>query len=522
MDHADPSATKRLLRQTPPEEFEDAPPEGSRRAELTLWERGLQRILLDVALFSRNVIGTPLRQYQLEPALAILDSVFHGGGRTFTVMMSRQAGKNELSAQLEAYLLTRFQRRGGTIVKAAPTYQPQIANSVQRLEKALENDLTRGKWAHHMGAIELGRARVVFFSGEPGSHVVGATASILLEIDEAQDFDEAKYLKDFRPMGASTNVTTVLYGTAWTGDTLLEHARAENARLEAQDGIRRNFAYPWPAVAQHNPAYREFVEQEIARMGLEHPVVRTQYLLEPISGGGRFLSELQLQQVGLDGRSAPTPPGKGGASVFVAGIDLAGEDEEMEDAALRAAQPRRDSTAVAIAQVEWREALGVPEPYIQVARFYWWTGRKHRELLPTLVDLVRGVWPCTSIVVDATGVGAGIASFLVGALGADVVHPFTFSAVSKSALGYQFLSAINAARLRVPSESSSRQGDGAAVVEFWRQARLARSTLHANQRLSFYVDPREGHDDLLIAVALAVEAAQHARPLVATGRVVRR
>src|SRR5437870_10994893 len=64
-----------------------------------------------------------------------------------------------------------------------------------------------------------------------------------------------------------------------------------------------------------------------------------------------------------------------------------------------------------------------------------------------------------------------------------------------------------------------RAGDrGAALTEFWNQARLARSTLHANQRLSFYVDPREGHDDLLISVALAVEAAQHSRPRLALGR----
>ena len=64
--------------------------------------------------------------------------------------------------------------------------------------------------------------------------------------------------------------------------------------------------------------------------------------------------------------------------------------------------------------------------------------------------------------------------------------------------------------------------DAPAIAEFWHQARLARSTLHANQRLSFYVDQREGHDDLLIAVALAVEAAQHSRPRIATGRQVYR
>jgi hypothetical protein len=487
-------------------------------------EDDLARALASIENFSQLAIGTPLRPYQLEPAKAIVASVLAQAGHTFTVMMSRQAGKNELSAQVEAFLLTRFRDRGGAIVKAAPTFHPQIRNSVLRLERALDNPLTRGVWTRRQGDIVLGDARAQFFSGEPQSHVVGATASLLLEIDEAQDFNEEKYLKDFRPMGAATNVTTVLYGTAWTADTLLEHTREENARLEAADGIRRNFTYPWQVVAAENPFYGRFVEAEIARMGSEHPLIRTQYLLELISGAGRFLSELQLGRLGLDlGPGDGARAGEaGGPPIYVAGIDLAGEEETvLDDAALRAAQPRRDSTAVAIAQVEWRDAFGTTEPYLRLVHFYWWTGRKHRELLPTLVDALRGLWRCTAVVVDATGIGAGVASLLVGALGADVVRPFVFTSVSKSELGYQLLGAINAGRLRVPAERGPYADDVAAVAEFWRQARLARSSLHANQRLSFYVDPREGHDDLLIALALAVEAAEHARPLIATGRRAR-
>ncbi|MHB0869810.1 MAG: hypothetical protein ACYC5J_10195 [Chloroflexota bacterium] len=62
--------------------------------------------------FSRHVAGRPLRPYQLEPAPAILDSALHRKGLIFTVMMARQAGKNELSAQLELYLLNLFQIDG--------------------------------------------------------------------------------------------------------------------------------------------------------------------------------------------------------------------------------------------------------------------------------------------------------------------------------------------------------------------------------------------------------------------------
>src|SRR5439155_19523102 len=111
-------------------------------------------------LFSRHVVQRPLRPYQLEPALAILHSVLHHHGLTFTVMMSRQAGKNELSAQLEAFLLLRFHREPfATIVKTAPTFNPQITNSIQRLQRVLDNHLSRGRWKRTLGTIQLRGAR---------------------------------------------------------------------------------------------------------------------------------------------------------------------------------------------------------------------------------------------------------------------------------------------------------------------------------------------------------------------------
>ena len=500
-------------------------------SDLTPRERALRHLLSDLEPFSRHLVGVPLRPYQLEPARAILASVLQGRGLTFTVMMSRQAGKNELSAQLQGYLLTRFSRRGGSIVKAAPTFRPQIVNSMLRLQRVLDNDLTRDRWTSQFGYVmSLGQAKIFFFSGDEGAQVVGATASLLLEIDEAQDFDEQKYLKDFRPMGATSNTTTVLYGTAWTADTLLERVRQENLRLEGQDGVRRHFAYPWQVVGSYNPAYRAYVEAEIARLGPTHPLVRTQYLLESLDSSGRLFSETQLAQMVGQHPSLVSPlPGE----VYVAGLDVAGEDEEAEDAALRALKPRKDSTALTIARLVWGADLGVLEPTLEVVAHYWWTGRRHRDLFATLVDLLRNVWRVPAVVVDATGVGAGVASFLVGALGPDVAIPFTFSAVSKSDLGYQLLAAVNAGRFKLYAAdalpSAGAGPDGYAYTEhelaletFWAEARVAKSTLGVNQRLQWYVDPRDGHDDLLVSAALTVAAAGHAIPRVASGRSVRR
>ena len=94
---------------------------------------GLRRALADVEAFGSVVLGMPLRPYQAEVARAVLASIAEGRGDSLTVLMPRQSGKNQLSAHLEAYLLTRRQRRGGSLVKCAPTYRPQVLVSIARL-----------------------------------------------------------------------------------------------------------------------------------------------------------------------------------------------------------------------------------------------------------------------------------------------------------------------------------------------------------------------------------------------------
>ncbi len=69
-------------------------------------------ILRDVLLFCRHGSGVTLRAYQQEVALAVIDSVMDRRGLSEVVMFPRQSGKNELQAQLEAYLLLHVFRPG--------------------------------------------------------------------------------------------------------------------------------------------------------------------------------------------------------------------------------------------------------------------------------------------------------------------------------------------------------------------------------------------------------------------------
>jgi hypothetical protein len=81
----------------------------------------LRPLLEDVGCYSHILLPAyRLRDYQLRPARAIAASITERLGRQFAVVFSRQAGKDEMLAQLIAWLLTRNQVAGGTIVVAAP------------------------------------------------------------------------------------------------------------------------------------------------------------------------------------------------------------------------------------------------------------------------------------------------------------------------------------------------------------------------------------------------------------------
>ncbi len=113
--------------------------------------------------------------------------------------------------------------------------------------------------------------------------------------------------------------------------------------------------------------------------------------------------------------------------------------------------------------------------------------------------------------VDATGVGSGVASFLRGALGGALI-PFQFTAPSKSKLGFELLAAINSGRIKMYS------ADGMAECqEFWWEVERAKIHYRPNQTMNFYVDPAQGHDDFLMSLALLVEAANLYRPRGARG-----
>lgn len=453
-----------------------------------------------------NVSSLPsLRPYQAEAGRAIVDSVLNRRGLTFTVVMARQAGKNELSAQMELFLLLKNARRSVEGIKAAPTFIPQGYGSLRRLWSRVQESGLEGM-ARREGAqaVRLGSARMTFLSAEPGANVVGHTASLLLEVDEAQDVDADKFDREFRPMAASTGATTVYYGTPWDDSTLLEQAVQHNLELQRRDGIRRHFSADWQEVAALNPDYARFVEAERARLGESHPLFLTQYCLQQAPGAGRLFSGPQKAQLaGTHSRRHVPASGE----TYVAGLDIGGGMGEGD----------HDATVLTIGRVvEPRSDALVQTPRLEIVEHIALTGTPHDELLSRLADVLGRVWNVQRVTVDATGLGETIARMLQRTLGDDVVRPYRFSAESKSRLGYDLIAATNGGRLRMYAPDGS-----AEYAELWRQVELARVAYRPNQQMNFFVSPADGHDDYLVSLALAAEAASNAvtAPRIARGSV---
>jgi len=472
---------------------------------LSLLVEQIKAVLKDVCLFVEHTSGLKLREYQVIVASAVAESVIFRQGKSFVVMFPRQSGKNELQAQIETYLLTLLSQIECEIVKVSPTWKPQSLNAMRRLQRVLENNiLVQSMWKKESGYIyKIGKARIFFFSGSPEANIVGATAGHLLEVDEAQDVLVSKFDKDIAPMAASTNATRVFWGTAWTSDTLLARELRAAKDAEKRDGNRRVFVLTAEDVAREVPAYGAFVAEQVAKLGRNHPMVRTQFFSEEIDGeGGLFPESRRALMLGVHEKQVQPCAGK----VYAFLIDIAGEEEgAKEGLGEEIANTKRDATALTIVEIDLETMQDelIKAPTYKVMFRKLWVGIQHTKLYGEILALAR-LWEVKKLVVDATGVGAGLSSFLERALPGMVIQ-FRFNVATKSQLGWDFLAVIDSGRYKeyVP-------GDAEQAL-FWSQLNACQYAITPGIDRKMKWGVPDGmrnttgeyvHDDLILSAAL--------------------
>lgn len=483
-----------------------------------------------MALFSRNVIGLPLYDYEVEWADRMLEVVSEKRTETIVIEMPRQSGKNETSAQVETAILAKFARRGGNIVKTAPTWKPQIVNSKERFAARAAQVSQRLPFLQFKPSqgykYKCGLAGISFLSADPHASVVGDTASLLLEVDEAQDISHDKFDKDFAPMRASTGAPLVLYGTTWTDDTLLEQFK--KAILEGRTAGHVFRVLP-EAVGEANPRYWDFVESEIARLGSrDHPFIRTQYFLEPLTTAGRMLKPDHLElMIGAHARQTQ----RQNETQIVAGLDFAGADETATLVSL-GAQSGRDSVALSIGAVDWQIITYGPQeaenatrqslvPRVRILARYEWTNINPVTLHGALYELLWNKWKVDRVHCDDTGIGATSTAFLADALNRhsrERVAGCTFDSAwnMHTRLAFQYMATVLGGRIQDyqaqgfdPIAVAGAESVDADDVDRhgWWQRGHAKLEGKAGQKVRASVPSNEGHDDLLVSEMLLVDAA---------------
>lgn len=394
--------------------------------------------------FTARGAGIQLWKYQLEPALAVLNSITHNLGLTIIIVISRQAGKDEMLANLLTYILALWAHRETGVVVVNPTYKPQTENSLLRLENRLNaNLLTKPFWKKRGAYIRrIDKCLAFFLSGDKEAKVAGATASKLLAVNEAQDITPAKYDKDFAPMGTYYNVTRLFLGTVWTSNTLL--AREEDAAREAEkaDGIRRVFFYTSEDVRKVNSNYGKYVDEQVRKLGRQHPLVKTQYFCERIDAQAGMFNARRLALM-LGDRDPQTSPQEGHIYAFL--VDVAGQDEAMLELE-GMSNPGRDKTTLDIVEIDLSSLELLQAPTYRVVKRLEWHGENHVTIFGA-IDALAGGWTPHTIIIDATGAGEGLWGMLAHKYPTRTI-PFKFTGQSKSELGYGFIAVIESGRFR--------------------------------------------------------------------------
>jgi hypothetical protein len=501
-----------------------------------------RRIFKNPDYFVYKASRLELRTYQRQVLNAIIDSIRSKSGHSFVIVFARQSGKNELQAQLFTYLLACLHRFSLNMLSISPSQNPQGYTAMARLEKVLSRNLfTQGIWKRSQAhKYSVGSSRVVFLSGHPKSHVVGETAHLLISVDEAQDVDISVYDKRFAPMAAAHNATRVFWGTSWTSHTLLAREMRLARAAEKADGIRRLWVVPGDVVAQEVPSYADFLRSEIAHLGRDHPIVRTQYFCEEIDAQvGMFTAaRLLLMQADEPPQDSPSPfaacpssfgalakgEGRGGVlgeapnhsrgvglvkqvRPYAFLLDVAGQDEARmsleDDAPLT--NPGRDSVSLTIATIDTSSLATLQKPTYRFVNRQQWTGLNHLKVFGILKNLAE-TWNPQYIVIDATGVGEGLWALLDKAFPTRVL-PVKFSSVVKSEMGWRYIAIIETGRLHdcaltdaVRDQYSACQSEilpGPGKLLRWGVPEGKRS---ANGDLI--------HDDYLLADALITEIDQ--------------
>lgn len=477
----------------------------------------------DCETFHNHCFPTKPYRWQLE-VLKSFEAVVlakHRGELKSGIIMpfiaSRQAGKNETNARFEARMLAlhRDAPKRWEAVKGAPTRAPQLIISKERLKtimgghtQAIWDDIFQPRWREWY-ILEMNQARMFLLSADDNANAVGHTASLFLSIDETQDVRRQNFEKVFAPMVDSTGAPMIFSGTEWDKDSLLHYMRQQAEELQRRLKIKLLHVIPWWRVAEENPQYGESVQAKILRWGPTHINVKTMYECEPADGVGNMFEYIDI--AGCIGNYQRQPEPAFGR-VYVAGVDFcAAEKPDLKDAIQGdVLREKRDATVATVAECTfmWNKHDNTKMAMIRIVDHLYMEGKNPYTTVEELDDFLFKKWNVARAVLDATGVGNGLANMLHSRRPKQC-DPIYTTYQLKSDLGHTLSGFMKSKRMQMYRDDGSIEW--ATWMREFRECR--RHELRENSQMRWgapkvKVDGQNIHDDFVLSAAYCCQAAE--------------
>jgi hypothetical protein len=259
-------------------------------------------------------------------------------------------------------------------------------------------------------------------------------------------------------------------------DLLEEYVEINRAADKSRQAkVRRHMNFPAAVWCELSPAYDAHYRERVSKLGSDHPVIRTQYLLEPVESMGAYLSD--AQRSALFSGDHPRLSGPREGMLYAMVVDIGGESESAHsDAEAMEESPGRDYTMAWVIEVD---PTGSTEPYpeARIVDGCWWVGREHMSVAPDLVAMAQH-WGVSGGVIDARGVGEAVAMAVHREI--PCVEAYQASAADVSVDCYDLLARVNTGRVKFwradPAADHERR-------EVELQARKTRYEIRAHDKM---------------------------------------
>lgn len=250
-------------------------------------------------------------KYQREPSNAIITAALTGDAEEFNVEISRQAGKTEMIVLTLIFLilfLKSYLKKFGkyvpetyNIVLGAPQ-QEQAKTDFDRLKEYLEKvqDLFGLSFEEaNRVTLKISNGITIYcFPVTINAKIESKTAHLIIG-EEMQDIPDAIWDRRVVPMGAATNASKVLIGTA--GYQLCYF-------YKGIESGRNTFMYDcWTVIKhrraqyeldgeEHHLSYEKYIKAQILRKGESNPEIQTQFFLMWKLEKGMWMTEAQFDR----------------------------------------------------------------------------------------------------------------------------------------------------------------------------------------------------------------------------------